>query len=110
MAAPRKSFQLSQQENEEVSRKLQWYGDIKFALDVELGRRSLSLREILDLKEGSIVELRKTAGESVDVMVNHRLLATAEVVVIEDNFAIRVTDIIDDDLILEKLLEGAYRA
>ncbi|UCZ55513.1 flagellar motor switch protein FliN [Desulfurispirillum indicum] len=80
-----------------------------FNLDVELGRIAMTLREVLELKEGSIVELKKTAGESVDVMVNQCLLATAEIVVIEDNFAIRITDIIDDDTVLQKYLQGAYQ-
>lgn len=97
-------------ENEEVARALSWYGDITFWVDVELGRMTMPLREVLDLKEGSIVELNKTAGEAVDVLVNHRLLATAEIVVIEENFAVRITDIIDDDDLLEKILQGAYRA
>ncbi|MBB5021695.1 flagellar motor switch protein FliN [Desulfurispira natronophila] len=107
MALQRKN-QLHQ-ENEELLKKLEWYGDITFELDVELGRRAMTLREVLELKDGSIVELKKTAGESVDVMVNNQLLATSEIVVIEDSFAIRVTDIIDEDTVLQKYLQGAYQ-
>lgn len=68
--------------------------DIPLEVSVELGRKRMSIRDILDLGAGSIVELDKIAGEPVDLLVNGRLVARGEVVVIEDNFGVRVTEII----------------
>lgn len=68
--------------------------DIPLEVSVELGRRRMSIRDILDLGSGSIVELDKIAGEPVDLLVNGRLVARGEVVVIEDNFGVRITEII----------------
>ena len=68
--------------------------DIPLEVSVELGRKRMSIRDILDLGSGSIVELDKVAGEPVDLLVNGRLVARGEVVVIEDNFGVRITEII----------------
>lgn len=70
--------------------------DIPLEVSVELGRKRMSIREILDLGSGSIVELDKIAGEPVDLLVNGRLVARGEVVVIEDNFGVRITEIAGD--------------
>jgi flagellar motor switch protein FliN/FliY len=61
---------------------------------VELGRTKMSIEEVLKLGPGSVVELDKLAGEPVDVLVNDRLIARGEVVVIEDRFGVRVTDVL----------------
>ena len=68
--------------------------DIPLEVSVELGRKRMSIREILDLGTGSIVELDKLAGEPVELLANGRLVARGEVVVIEDNFGVRITEII----------------
>ena len=68
--------------------------DIPLEVTVELGRTRLLIRDILDLGTGSIIELDKIAGEPVDLFANGLLLARGEVVVIEDNFGVRVTEII----------------
>lgn len=68
--------------------------DIPLEVTVELGRKRMSIKNILDLGSGSIVELDKIAGEPVDLLVNGRLVARGEVVVIEDNFGVRITEII----------------
>ena len=68
--------------------------DIPLEVSVELGRKRMSIRDILDLGAGSIVELDKIAGEPVDLLVNGRLVARGEVVVIEDNFGVRITEIV----------------
>lgn len=68
--------------------------DIPLEMSVELGRKRMSIRDILDLGAGSIVELDKIAGEPVDLLVNGRLVARGEVVVIEDNFGVRITEIV----------------
>jgi flagellar motor switch protein FliN len=68
--------------------------DVPLEISVELGRVSMLIKDILALAPGSIVELGRTAGEPVDLLVNGRLVAKGEVVVIEDNFGIRVTEIV----------------
>ena len=68
--------------------------DIPLEVTVELGRTRLLIRDILDLGSGSIIELDKIAGEPVDLFANGLLVARGEVVVIDDNFGVRVTEII----------------
>lgn len=68
--------------------------DIPLQLTVELGRTKKLIRDILDFAPGSIIELDALAGEPVDILVNHKLIARGEVVVIDENFGVRVTDII----------------
>jgi flagellar motor switch protein FliN/FliY len=68
--------------------------DIPLEVTVELGRTRLLIRDILDLSPGSIIELDKIAGEPVDLFANGLLIARGEVIVIDDNFGVRVTEII----------------
>jgi flagellar motor switch protein FliN/FliY len=68
--------------------------DVPLDVTVELGRTSKSIKEILEFAPGTIIELDKVAGEPIDVLVNGKLVAKGEVVVIEESFGIRVTDII----------------
>ncbi|MCA0360471.1 MAG: flagellar motor switch protein FliN [Armatimonadetes bacterium] len=68
--------------------------DIPLEVSVELGRVKMVVKDVIDLGSGSIVEIDKAAGEPVDVMVNGRLVARGEVVVIEDNFGVRITEIL----------------
>ncbi len=68
--------------------------DIPLKVTVELGRTKKLIKEILELSQGSIIELDKLAGEPVDILVNNKLIAKGEVVVIDENFGVRVTDII----------------
>lgn len=68
--------------------------DVPLEVTVELGRTSKSIKEILEFSPGTIIELDKIAGEPIDVLVNGKLVAKGEVVVIEESFGIRVTDII----------------
>jgi flagellar motor switch protein FliN len=68
--------------------------DIPVRLTVELGRTKLSIRNLLQLAHGSVVELDGLAGEPMDVLVNDTLIAQGEVVVVNDKFGIRLTDII----------------
>jgi flagellar motor switch protein FliN/FliY len=75
-------------------RNLSLLYDVTLNITVELGRTRKSIREILDLTPGSIVELDKLAGEPVDILVNGKRIAIGEVVVIDENFGVRVTDII----------------
>jgi flagellar motor switch protein FliN/FliY len=68
--------------------------DVPLEVTVELGRTSKSISEILDFSPGTIIELDKIAGEPIDVLVNGKFVAKGEVVVIEESFGVRVTEII----------------
>ncbi len=68
--------------------------DIPLTLTVELGRSRMLINELLQLGQGSVVELQKIAGEPMDIFVNNRLIARGEVVVINEKFGVRLTDII----------------
>lgn len=81
---------LSQNE----SRNLNLLLDIPLQVTVELGRTKRTVKEILELTSGSIIELDKLAGEPVDILVNNRHVAKGEVVVIDENFGVRITDIL----------------
>ncbi|QQK76370.1 flagellar motor switch phosphatase FliY [Salicibibacter cibarius] len=77
--------------------------DIPLDVTVELGRTSRSIKDILQFTQGSIIELDKLAGEPVDILVNQRLVAKGEVVVIDENFGVRVTDIASREQRLQHL-------
>lgn len=79
---------LSQKENIELIK------DVPLEVTVELGRTTKSIKDILEFAPGTIVELNKIAGESVDVLVNGKYVAKGEVVVIEESFGVRITEII----------------
>jgi flagellar motor switch protein FliN/FliY len=68
--------------------------DVPLKISVELGRTKLSVREVLDLQSGAVVELDRMAGDPVDVLVNDKLMARGEVVVVDDKFGIRITEIL----------------
>jgi len=77
--------------------------DIPVTLTVELGRTKISIRNLLQLAHGSVVELDGLAGEPMDVLVNGTLIAQGEVVVVNDKFGIRLTDIITPQERMRKL-------
>jgi flagellar motor switch protein FliN/FliY len=68
--------------------------DVFMEMTVELGRTKKTIKDILGLGEGTIIELDKLAGEPVDILVNHKPIAKGEVVVIDENFGVRVTEIL----------------
>ena len=68
--------------------------DVPLEVTVELGRTSKSIKEILDFTPGTIIELNRIAGEPIDVLVNGKFVAKGEVVVIEESYGIRITEII----------------
>ena len=68
--------------------------DIPVSLSVEIGQTRISIRNLLQLNQGSVIELERLAGEPLDVMVNGTLIAHGEVVVVNEKFGIRVTDVI----------------
>ena len=91
------------------SAKSQTHNDIDFILDipvqltVELGRTKIAIKNLLQLAQGSVVELDGLAGEPMDVLVNGCLIAQGEVVVVNDKFGIRLTDIISPAERIKKL-------
>ena len=80
--------------NPSESNNLNMLLDIPLKVTVELGRTKRSVKEILEMSSGSILELDKLAGEPVDILVNNRHIARGEVVVIDENFGVRITDIL----------------
>jgi flagellar motor switch protein FliN/FliY len=83
-----------------IKRKASWmkydsFLDMKVSFTANLGETTLSLREILKLKKGSIIDLEKPAGESVEVYVNNRIIGKGEVMVYEKNLAIRMNEVLD---------------
>jgi len=81
--------------------------DIPLEISVELGRKRMVVRDIVELISGSIIEIDKAAGEPVDVLVNGKLVARGEVVVIEDNFGVRITEILSPQERLQRLNDAA---
>ncbi|AIY04101.1 flagellar motor switch protein FliN [Planococcus sp. PAMC 21323] len=77
--------------------------DIPLQVTVELGRTKRIVKEILEISQGSIIELDKLAGEPVDILVNNKLIAVGEVVVIDENFGVRVTDVLSTAERISKL-------
>ncbi len=69
--------------------------DVALDVVIELGRTVMPLKEVLNLGPGSVIELDKLAGDPVDILVNNKLVARGEVVVIEENFGVRITEIVD---------------
>jgi flagellar motor switch protein FliN/FliY len=78
----------------EENKNLALVMDVRLNLTVELGKTDMSIKEVLELTRGSVIELERIAGEPVDLMANGKLIAKGEVVVIEDNFGLRITSII----------------
>ncbi|MBA3937142.1 MAG: flagellar motor switch protein FliN [Planctomycetes bacterium] len=69
--------------------------DIHVSLTVELGRTDMVIQDILELTPGKVIELDRLAGEPLDIVVNGKLLAKGEVVVVDENFGVRITSIVD---------------
>ncbi len=87
----------------EEKRKLDAILDIPVTISMEVGRSNISIRNLLQLNQGSVVELDRVAGESLDVLVNGTLIAHGEVVVVNDKFGIRLTDVVSQVERIKKL-------
>jgi flagellar motor switch protein FliN/FliY len=87
---------VNQQEDHETTdaQDLEFILDIPLELSVELGRRKMLVNDLLQLGQGSIVELNKLAGEPLEIFINNKLVARGEVVVVNEKFGVRLTDII----------------
>ncbi|MFM2485105.1 flagellar motor switch protein FliN [Celerinatantimonas yamalensis] len=89
--------------SDEEQQKLDAILDIPVTISMEVGRTSINIRNLLQLNQGSVVELDRVAGEPLDVMVNGTLVAHGEVVVVNDKFGIRLTDVISQTERIKKL-------
>ena len=77
--------------------------DIPVVLSLEVGQTPISIRNLLSLNQGSVIELDRLAGDPLDVLVNGTLIAHAEVVVVNDKFGLRLTDVVNADERLSKI-------
>lgn len=90
-------------ETQEKSDNLNFILDIPLNVSVELGRSKILIKDLMQMREGSVIELDKLAGEPLDLYVNSRLIARGEAVVINDKVGLRLTDVISPSERLEKL-------
>ena len=77
--------------------------DIPLEVTVELGRARMIINDLLQLGQGSVIELNKLAGEPMEILVNHKLIARGEVVVVNEKFGVRLTDIVSPMERVERL-------
>ncbi|EGQ8048035.1 flagellar motor switch protein FliN [Vibrio parahaemolyticus] len=104
LAAPLEELKdTSRPITDDERRKLDTIMDIPVTISMEVGRSQISIRNLLQLNQGSVVELDRLAGESLDVLVNGTLIAHGEVVVVNDKFGIRLTDVISQTERIKKL-------
>jgi flagellar motor switch protein FliN/FliY len=75
--------------------------DISVNITTDLGQTTLTTGDILKLKEGSIIDLNKPAGESVEIFINNKVIGKGEVMVYEENLAVRINEILDADTIIQ---------
>ena len=87
----------------ESSRRLDMLLDVPLEVNVELGRTRMTIQDLLQLGPGSVVELDKVAGEALDILVNGRLVARGEAVVVNDKFGVRITDIVSPQERIQRL-------
>lgn len=77
--------------------------DVPLQVTVELGRARLTIESLLKLNQGSVVELNQVIGEPLDILVNNKLMAHGEAVVVKDRFAIRIVDVVSPERRIENL-------
>jgi len=85
------------------------FGEVLFDIDVELGRKLVKVRELLNWERGVILKFSKTSGEPVDFLVNGKPLALGEIMVLDERFAVRLTEILDKQTLTEMYKNGMYR-
>ena len=86
--------QLSEPAGQPSERSIDLLKDVNLPISIELGRTKMAISDILSLGPGSVVELNKLAGEPVDLLVNYKIVARGEVVVIDENFGVRITQLL----------------
>jgi len=87
----------------------QEFGEVLFDIKVELGRKMVKVRDLLGWEKGTILKFNKTSGEPVDFLVNGKPLALGEIMVLDDKFAMRITEILDKEKLTEMYKNGMYR-
>ena len=85
---------LNDEGSEQVKRDIDFLLDIPVEVSVQLGTAKMLIKEILQLGQGSVIELEKMAGEPMEILANNRTVARGEVVVVNEKFGVRLTDII----------------
>ena len=85
-------------DSKDTGRELSFLHDVSLTLSVEIGRTRMSIQDLLKLGSGSVLELQKLTGEPLDVYANGKLVARGEAVVVNDNFGIRITEVVDNAL------------
>ncbi|WP_303850638.1 FliM/FliN family flagellar motor C-terminal domain-containing protein [Seleniivibrio woodruffii] len=85
------------------------FGEVLFDIKVELGRKMVKVRDLLGWEKGTILKFNKTSGEPVDFLVNGKPLALGEIMVLDDKFAMRITEILDKEKLTEMYKNGMYR-
>ena len=102
-AAPLEMTELAEPSDQINLANIDLLDDVELDVKIELGRTQMYIEDVLRLGEGSVVELDKLAGDPVDVYVNDRLVARGEVLVLNDNFCVRINDIISVNPELEEM-------
>ena len=102
-ADPAPVAQLADDSTPKTDMDLDMVLDIPVTISMEIGRTKINIRNLLQLSQGSVVELDRLAGEPMDVLVNETLIAHGEVVVVNDKFGIRLTDVISTSERIKKL-------
>jgi len=85
------------------------FGEVLFDIDVELGRKQVKVRELLNWEKGTILKFTKTSGEPVDFLVNGKPLALGEIMVLDERFSVRITEILEKEDLTEMYKNGMYR-
>lgn len=99
----RKEVPTAEEASETEQKNLGRILDVVLSVSVELGRTRMTVRQILDLDQDSVIELDRLAGEVVDVFVNEHLIARGEVVVVDDKFGVRISELIAPTKIAEMI-------
>lgn len=102
----KKTYEFSNINNasySQTSRDISFLLDIPLEITVELGRNKMVINELLQLGQGSVIELSKLAGDTLDIFVNKRLVAKGEVVVVNEKYGVRVTEVITPREMIEGL-------
>lgn len=86
--------EFSEDKKTGTARDIDFLLDVPLDVTVELGRSRMLIKDLLQLGQGSVVELEKLAGEPMEILVNNRLIARGEVVVVNEKFGVRLTDIV----------------
>ncbi|HPI39972.1 MAG TPA: flagellar motor switch protein FliN [Pseudobdellovibrionaceae bacterium] len=99
----KESKKASEGRDPEMDKNLKMILDIPLKVTVELGRTKMPVSELLNLTQGSVIELNKLAGEPMEVLVNEKLIARGEAVVVNEKFGVRLTDVISQSERVEQL-------